>query len=142
MDLAEQNIRHAYIRVTNKSDQPFTDRYDGIPVTIEAGKSDNLQLDMALHMFGYFPDCPSDVMFRHVCKRQGWNTPAHMKIGDDGLTLAQRLFSQIEIKPVIYRMVEETAPDIEQPIPADPDPQASEDMPVRRGPGRPRREVA
>jgi hypothetical protein len=131
-DLGAPDIRIHYIRVTNNSDKPYTDRYDGVPVTLEAGRSDNLPLDMAAHMFGYVYGVTEDVMFRHTCKRQGWNTPAHLQIRESGKTLAQELFGQIEIKPVIYKMVEEK-PDLDSPIPADPDPaQDIAPLPPRR----------
>ena len=118
-DLGAPDLRIHYIRVTNNLDVPFTDRWDGIPVTIPVGKSENLQLDMANHFFGYYYEVERDVMFRHTCKRQGWNTPAHVKEGDDGKTLAQRNFAALDIKAVVYKMVEETI-DTDQPIPADP----------------------
>jgi hypothetical protein len=120
-DLGAPDLRIHYVRVTNNLDVPFTDRWDGIPVSIAPGKSDNLQLDMAAHFFGYGYNVPEDVMFRHVCKRQGWNTIDHLKVGDDGKTLAQQKFAKLQIVPVIYKMVE-VKPDLDQPIPADPQP--------------------
>ena len=119
MDLGATDIRTHYIRLTNNGKIAFTDRHDGVPVCIEPGKSDNFPLDMAAHFFGYHLDATNDAMFRHTCKRQGWNTPAHLIKQESGKTLAEELFASLEIKPVIYRMVEEK-PDIDQPIPADP----------------------
>ena len=119
-DLGAPDLRIHYVRVTNHLDVPFTDRWDGIPVTLEPGKADNLQLDMAAHFFGYGYQVPNEVMFRHVCKRQGWNTPAHLKVGDSGKTLAQELFAKLSIVPVIYKMVE-VEPDTDAPIPAEPE---------------------
>jgi hypothetical protein len=119
-DLGAPDLRIHYVRVTNHGDQPFTDRWDGIPVSIPPGKADNLQLDMAGHFFGYFYGAAHDVMFRHTCKRQGWNTPAHLRVGKGGKTLAEDLFAKIDIAPVVYKMVE-VQPDLEQPIPADPE---------------------
>jgi hypothetical protein len=112
-------VRIKYVRVTNNGDIPFTDRHDGVPVRIDPGKSDNFPLDMAEHFFGN----PSDpeTMFRHVCRRQGWNTPAHLQPSEENprMTVAQMLFSKLEIKPVVYKMVEEKV-DLNEPIPADP----------------------
>lgn len=125
MDLGAPDIRTHYIRVTNKGQTSFTDRHDGVPVEIPPGRSDNFPLDMAAHFFGYSLDATPEQMFRHTCKRQGWNTPKHLDRDKSGLTLAERLFAQLEIKPVIYRMVEET-PDLDAPIPADAGP---EDLP-------------
>jgi hypothetical protein len=138
-DLGAPDIRIHYVRVTNHLDVPFTDRWDGIPVTLEPGKGDNLQLDMAAHFFGYHFEVPRDVMFRHVCKRQGWNTPAYLVIQPSGKSLAQEMFDKLEIKPVVMKMVE-VAPDLDAPIPADPDMPAfterdSLEPPPRKGKG-------
>lgn len=123
-------MRAKYIRVINHGDTAFTDRHDGVPVTIDPGGWENLPLDMAEHFFGYHDGVNPEMMFRHVCKRQGWNTPAHIKMGDNGKTLAQDLFSKLEIKPVTFKLVEEKV-DIEAPILADPQPEA-EDQPKRK----------
>jgi len=120
---AAEKFRIHYVRVTNHLDVPFNDRHDGVPVTILPGKSENLPLDMAAHFFGYAYGVPADVMFRHVCKRQGWNTPAHLVRDETGKTLAERLFAKIDVQSVVYKMVEEK-PDPDAPIPADPQPPA------------------
>jgi hypothetical protein len=140
-DLGAPDLRIHYVRITNHLDVPFTDRHDGVPVSIPPGKSDNLPLDMAAHFFGYAYEVPRDVMFRHVCKRQGWNSPAHIKTGESGQSLAEELFSKLEIKPVVYKMVEQTV-DTDAPIPADPElptPAADDDgipaLPPRRKAG-------
>ena len=118
-EITAPDVRLHYVRLTNHLDVPFTDRHDGVPVSIGPGKSDNFPIDMASHFFGNVMDPPAS--FRHVCKRQGWNTPAHLKPSeaDPSKTVAEMMYSQLEIKPVIYKMVEEK-PDLEQPIPADP----------------------
>jgi len=123
-DLGAPDIRHHYLKVTNRGDTDYTDRHDGVPITIKRGDSQNLPLDIAAHMFGYGYGVADDVMFRHACKRQGWNTPAHLKLGEDGKTLAQTLWSNLVLSPVIYKMVEEK-PDLDAPIPADPGPPVS-----------------
>ena len=120
-DLGAPDIRIHYIRVTNNADVAFTDRYDGVPICIEPGKSENLQLDMAGHMFGYGYGVTDEVLFRYTCKRQGWNSPEYLKVQESGKTLAQEKFGKLEIRPVIYKMVEEK-PDLDAPIPADPIP--------------------
>ena len=114
-----EQVRTKYIRVTNGNDFTFTDRHDGVPVQIEPGKSENFPLDMAEHFFGYRDGATPDQMFRHTSRRQGWNTTAHLKVGESGKTLAQEMFDKIRIEPVMYRLVEEKV-DTEQPIPADP----------------------
>lgn len=128
-DLGAPDIRIHYLKVVNRGKLPFTDRYDGVPVQIDPGRSENLPLDMAAHFFGYMLGVSEEAMFRHTCKRQGWNTPAHLVVQKSGKTLAQDLFAALEIKPVIYKMVEEK-PDTDQPIPADPQMPAIEDLPA------------
>jgi hypothetical protein len=126
-DLGSPDLRIHYLRVTNHGDTDFTDMFDGIPITIEHGRSQNLQLDMAGHLFGYHYGAPDDVMFRHTCKRQGWNTKPHLERQASGKTLAEELFGKFEFKPVIYKMIEEK-PDLDSPIPADP--QIPEEVPA------------
>ena len=120
-EITAPDVRLHYVRLTNHMDVPFTDRHDGVPVSIGPGKSDNFPIDMAAHFFGDVMD--PQASFRHVCKRQGWNTPGHLKASetDPSRTVAQELFSKLEIRPIVYKMVEE-APDLEQPIAADPQP--------------------
>ena len=131
-----ENTRLKYVRVTNGLPFPFTDRYDGVPVTILSGKSENLPLDMAAHFFG--PSFDHAAMLRHVAKRQGWNTPEFVVADEEGKTKAQRNFELLKIEPVSYKLVEESAPDLSKPIPAEQD-IAESDEPVRRGPGRPKK---
>lgn len=126
-DLGAPDLRIHYVRVTNNLDVPFTDRWDGIPVTLEPGKKDNLQLDMAAHFFGYHYGVDPEVMFRHICKRQGWNTPAHIKPGESGKSLAREMFDKLKIEPVVYKVVE-VEPDTDAPIPAEP--LAENDLPA------------
>jgi hypothetical protein len=131
-DLGAPDLRIHYVRVINHLDVPFTDRWDGIPVAIMPGKSENLQLDMAAHFFGYYYQADPQTMFRHTCKRQGWNTPAHLARQESGKTLAEELFAKIEIVPVVYKMVE-VKPDLDSPIPADPEmPEEIPALPPRR----------
>jgi hypothetical protein len=112
-------VRTKYIRVTNGLDVPFTDMHDGVPITIAPGKSDTFPVDMAAHFFGYHDDVTTEAMFRHTSRRQGWNTPFHVKPDEaTGKQLARVLFDKLTIEPVFYRMVEEKV-DTTQPIPAD-----------------------
>ncbi len=137
-DLGAPDLRIHYIRVVNHLAIPFTDRWDGIPVQVDPGKTENFQLDMAAHFFGYHYNVERDVMFRHTCKRQGWNTPKHLERQPSGKTLAEELFAGIEIKPVVYKMVEEKQ-DLDAPIPADPVPPVPTVEPVDDLPPSPRR---
>ncbi len=140
-DLGAPDLRIHYIKVVNRNNFPFTDRWDGIPVAVMPGKNETLQLDMAAHFFGYYYGAEPEAMFRHTCKRQGWNTPKHLEVQPSGKTLAQELFAKVEITPVIYRMVEEK-PDLDSPILADPAPPAEPPAEVSELPPSPRRNKA
>lgn len=130
--------RTKYVRLTNNGDIAFTDRHDGVPVRVEPGKADNFPMDMAAHFFGYYDGAAPEAMFRHVCKRQGWNTPAHLMTDESGKTLAQRLFNGLDIRAVMYKMVEEKI-DTDAPIPADPQPPkyGENDLPALPRNGKP-----
>jgi hypothetical protein len=118
-ELEQQRIN--YVRVTNNLAFPFTDRHDGVPVTIQPGKSENLPLDMAAHFFGFHPDVDKATMFRHVAKRQGWNTPEYVKQNPDThKSLAQEYFDKLKIEAVAYKLVPVEAPDPRKAVPADP----------------------
>ena len=148
-ELERQRIN--YVRVTNGLDFPFTDRHDGVPVTIQPGKSENLPLDMAFHFFGFHADVTPDTMLRHIAKRQGWNTPDFVKQNPEThKTLAQEYFDKLKIEAVAYKMVPVADPDPRKPVPADPEiPRDSEpatglmrDAPRRRREARPEQESA
>jgi hypothetical protein len=119
-ELEQQRVN--YVRVTNGLDFPFTDRHDGVPVTIQPGKSENLPVDMATHFFGFNPnrEIDSEAMFRHICKRQGWNTPDFVKDRPDhDKTLAREYFDKLKIEAVAYKLVPADKPDPRTPIPAE-----------------------
>lgn len=133
--LAESRVH--YVRVTNGLDTAFHDRYDGVPITIPPGKSENIPLDMAAHFFGYHPGIEPAAMLRHVAKRQGWNTPDYFKQDPDTRkTLAESLFAKLKIEPVEYKLVPADDPDPKKPIPADPEmtdePSVRKDRPRNR----------
>jgi hypothetical protein len=119
-ELAQQRVR--YVRITNGLDVPFTDRHDGVPITIMPGKSENLPLDMAAHIFGYHPDVEPETMFRYVCKRQGWNTPEFVQQNPGTQkTLAREYFDKLKIEAIAYKLVPVDEPDPRKPIPAEQD---------------------
>jgi hypothetical protein len=131
-DITEARVH--YVRVTNGLDFPFTDRYDGVPVTLPPGKSENLPLDMAAHFFGYHVDVDAATMLRHIARRQGWNTPDFVKQNEETRkTKAEEYFGKLKIEPVMYKLVPADDPDPKRPVPADPEVPTE----VRRGPGRP-----
>src|SRR5580698_5222999 len=117
-ELEHQRVR--YVKVTNGLEVPFTDRHDGVPITIMPGKSENLPLDMAAHIFGYSPGVEPETMFRYICKRQGWNTPAHVQQNaDTHKTLAREYFDKLKIEPIVYKLVQVEEPDPRKPVPAE-----------------------
>ena len=120
-----ENVRVHYVRVVNNLPFAFTDRHDGVPVTIPPGKSENLPLDMAAHFFGYtHHGIEKAVLFRHTAKRQGWNTPDFAKLDPDtGKTKAEAYFDMLRLEPVIYKMVPVENPDPAEPVPADTGPE-------------------
>jgi hypothetical protein len=129
-----EQTRIKYVRITNGLDVPFTDRYDGVPLTIAPGKSENIPLDMAAHFFAYSYGVEPETMFRHICRRQGWNTPAYVQQNPEThKTLAREYFDKLKIEAVTYRLVAEDDPDPRKPVPAEQSIQADEE-PVRRGP--------
>jgi hypothetical protein len=139
VELEQQRIH--YVRVTNGLPFPFTDRHDGVPVTIMPGKSENLPLDMAAHFFGYHPAVEPETMFRHIAKRQGWNTPEYVKQNPDThKNLAQEYFEKLKIEAVAYKLVPVADPDPRKPVPADPEMPAGELLPTQPRP-RPKRGV-
>jgi hypothetical protein len=106
MDFADPSVRVRRVRVTNGLDVPFADRFDSVLVTIAPGGSESISVDMAAHFFG--PTFDRLSMFRHVSKRQGWNTPGYLKVNPEtGKTLAEENFGKLKITPVIYKMIED-----------------------------------
>lgn len=116
-----ENVRVHYVRVVNNLPFAFTDRHDGVPVTIQPGKSENLPLDMAAHFFGYtHHGIERAVLFRHTAKRQGWNTPDFAKVDpDSGKSKAETWFDMLRLEPVIYKMVPAEPADLQSPVPAE-----------------------
>lgn len=99
-------VRVQYVRVTNNSDQSWSDRHDGVPVTLPPGASQDVPLDMAAHFFGYHPGVTKVAMLRHMAKRCGWNTGDFVK-QDQHERLAEEVFSKFLIEPVTFKLVEE-----------------------------------
>ena len=120
MEQDEPQVRIKYVRVTNLGEVMFHDRHNGVPVKIQPGESKNITLEPAAHIFGWKPDVEPDVMFRHIQKRQGWNTVDMLKVDPaTGLSQAQANFSRLKIEPVMYRLVE-VERDPTKPVAADP----------------------
>jgi hypothetical protein len=128
--------RLSYVKVTNHGDAPYIDMYDGVPVTIDPGGSQNIRPEQAFHFFGWTEDARKEQMALHTAKRRGWNTSEHLAKDESGKPGFQRLFEQLTIEPVTFKLVEET-PAADQPIPADPD-EANEDEQVEHASSPPK----
>ena len=131
MEQDEPQVRIKYVRVTNLGETMFHDRHNGVPVKIQPGESKNIPLEPAAHIFGWKPDVEPDVMFRHIQKRQGWNTVDMLAVDPaTGLSKAQANFAKLKIEPVMYRLVE-VERDPKAPIAADPQPPEEPRQPRR-----------
>lgn len=115
------DVRVRYLRVTNRTEQIWTDTYDGVPVTIVPGQTQQIPLDMATHFFGWHPDVKPIEMMHHLAKRRGWRDPK-FQIYDDPLheqKVADEVFEKFLIEPVTYKLVEERpAAKAREPVPA------------------------
>ena len=115
------DVRVRYLRVTNNTEQIWTDTYDGVPVTIVPGQTQQIPLDMAAHFFGWHPDVKPIEMMHHLARRRGWTDPKY-QIYDDPIheqKVADEVFKDFLIEPVTYRLVEERpAAKAREPVPA------------------------
>lgn len=136
-DLEQQRIK--YVQVTNGLDFPFVDRHDGVPYTIQPGRTLSIPLDVAAHIFGFDGKNDRAAMMRYVTRRQGWNTPEYIAVNlETGRTKAEELFSRLKIEAVMYKLVPVEPQDPKRPVPADASADDDgEDAPIKRGPGRP-----
>lgn len=99
------------LRVTNRNDFILSDRYNGVPYVFEPKKPLKIPFEAAQHIFGWQPDAPPIEVEKHTCRRQGWNTPAHMTSGT-----GRRYFKNLVFETVQHRLVEVV--DGEEEIPA------------------------
>ena len=90
-----------HLRVTNNNDFQIDDRFDGVPYIFEANKSLTVQPEPALHIFGWQPGTDPKIIFNHVSRRWGWNTPAYMASGD-----AKKFFGNLVFTPVTFKTIE------------------------------------
>lgn len=92
------------VRITNNNTEDFTDSYNGKDFVFKSGKTTSIPLEAAHHLFGYsVKGCDERVMFHHVCKRWGWNTPENVKSNFDSV---KKIWSNFEFTPVAVRMTE------------------------------------
>lgn len=107
-----------FVKVTNKNGFPLPlDYFDGVPYKFPPNEPQSIPADAAGHFFGY-PGEP-ELMKQHTCRRYGWNTPEMILTGADGVSQADRFFSKLEFKAVIYELVEKADPSPNEPIAAD-----------------------
>lgn len=114
--------RLARVRVTNGLDVVYTDRYDGVPITLRPGQTEVFDLETAAHVWGWSEEATPESLARYIGRRQGWNSTAHLARDESGKTLAERMAAVIKFEPVFYKVVE-ADPDPNAPIAADPQPQ-------------------
>jgi hypothetical protein len=119
------DVRVQYVRVTNNTPRMWTDSYDGVPVTIEPGTSQNLRLAMAAHFFGWHPDVKPEEMMRHIVRRRAMYEEKYTIHGDPEheKKLAAEMFADFLIEPVTFKLVEErpgpaTKKPAHEPVPA------------------------
>ena len=110
MTVAAEDVRVRYVRVTNGTEETWSDRHDGVPIKLEPGASENIPLDMAAHFFGYHTDVKPATMLAHMARRQGWNH-GDFVVQDAAIRarLAEEFFAKFKIEPVSYRLVPEAA---------------------------------
>lgn len=156
---------YVMIHVVNRNPFLVEDRFDGVPVRFPPGEKVSISPSQAQHFFG-FPGTP-DEMAVHMAKRFGWNTIEYVQRPPGTLPhepmLFQKYAANIQIQPIEMELVPkqrqladdglavETLPQKEpelprQASPAREDPGASKvgvrsGSPVRRKPGRPRKNL-
>jgi hypothetical protein len=125
--MAKAGDKVHYIRVVNRNPFPIYDRYDGIQYAFPPLEKVTVPVDVATHIFGYKPDASEDDMFRHVQRRFGWNSLAMVQNEQDRM-----YFDNLDIKPIIYELVEVPLDRDEEPTPPQLDEEREERNPKRR----------
>jgi hypothetical protein len=127
MAAALEDVRVRHVRVTNGTDEVWTDRYDGVPLTLQPGDTQTIPLDMALHFFGYAPGVDQATMLMHVANRTAKTDGEWGSIRADPALrkrVAEKFFQKFQIEPVSFKLVEEEARPRgarEAPVPASTD---------------------
>lgn len=111
MDQPESDTGTRFVRVTNRNNFMIEDFYDGVPFRFKPNEPVTMPADAAAHILGW-PGNPDQIM-SHVQRRWGWNTPAFT--ADN---LYKKLFQNLEIKPVVARLVEIDEETEQAPSPA------------------------
>lgn len=105
-----------YVRIVNKNDFTLDDRIDGVEFAFPPKKAVTVPMSVARHFFRYGADPATQK--RYILMRYGYNTPAHQTSG-----AAAKFLSNLEFKPVRYRMVEQALEEAEVP-------QDEDDIPI------------
>lgn len=105
----ESTRRIINVRVTNKNKVEYSDACSGKVYTFEPGKTTSIPLEAAKHIFSYdVKGSDEQVMFQHVCKRWGWNTPENVKAHFADI---KEIWANFEFTPVAVKMVEQAVID-------------------------------
>lgn len=102
-----------HVDVTNGTQYPIEDMFDGIPVVFPVGQTVTVGPDVAKHCFGY-PGDPRE-MAVHMAKRYGWATSETLKWTSHKTPEFVEMASKVTFQPVFYDLVRRKPQD---PIPA------------------------
>ena len=122
-----ENRTIRYVKVKNNNDFPLKDRFDGIPFTFGAGKTETIPADAAAHFFGIVDGADPEEIHNHICRRYGWNHPKYMENGSD-----RNRTSKIILTPVSAKLVMEHT----EEAPVSMTPLLENEIPVRPGAGK------
>lgn len=109
--VADQEPEIMAIKVTNANDFPISDRFDGVPYTFLPGRPENVPVDAAFHIFGWFRGVDPEAMKLYVKKRFGWNTPDMLASGRSDI-----FYGALKFQPIMYRMIPVELDDEGKPI--------------------------
>ena len=102
-----------HVDVTNGTQYPIEDMFDGIPVVFPVGQTVTVSPEVAKHCFGY-PGDPRE-MAMHMAKRYGWATAETLKWSSHKTPEFVEMASKVAFQPVFYDLVRRKP---EDPIPA------------------------
>lgn len=102
-----------HVDVTNGTQYPIEDMFDGIPVVFPVGQTVTVTPEVAKHCFGY-PGDPRE-MAMHMAKRYGWATAETLKWSSHKTPEFVEMASKVTFQPVFYDLVRRKP---EDPIPA------------------------
>lgn len=103
------------VKVTNRNSFPIEDMHDGVPYLFKPNEPKNITPDVAQHIFAW-PGEPEYTKL-YMARRWGWNTPEHIKRGDDGRMKWEADVERVTLEPIMFDLV---ARDPDAPVLADP----------------------